>query len=190
MDYNFDVASTEDNNILFASYYEYFTRLYGESFWSNVCRVAITNERFDSRALSFMDDAYAHTKTTMDANSGEGPKIISMKTKDGNNIGFFRVRFLTVDDTNLACVAELVLPNDLEGDRVEALKDMIGAIEQEVIANCLEVEGLDFEAGLWDREMQTALVDAGFSLVNADGSRNNITCMYEKLIRTEKTTRE
>lgn len=190
MDYNFSTITHNDIDSVFPDYFEYFTRLYGSSFITGIARVAVFNHRYDSKPLAALDQAYGLTQNTIAASSGDGLKIISIRDSEGNIVGYFRVRFITIEGASIASVAELVLPNDLTDNRIDALKEMISAIETQITTNFLALDALDFEVGTSDEELQIALVEQGFSPLSKDNEGNRLTYMYEKPIKEKKATRE
>ena len=190
MDYNFSAINQDDLDSVFPGYFEYYTRLYGSSLITGMARVAVFNRRYDSKPLAALDQAYSLTRDTIAASNGNGLKIISIRDSEGKAVAYFRVRFINIEGASIACVAEVVLPNDIKDNRTDTLKEVIGIIENQISASYLGLDALDFEAGTWDKELQIALAELGFHPLSTENDASRITYMYEKPIKEIRTTRE
>lgn len=187
--YNFTSMNEDDIKNVFPSYYEYFNHIYGTSLFTDLCRKRITKGEYKSKTLAVFDPAYGQAKEAMAKSENGDIKIVIMRTAEGQDIGYFRIRFLNIEGVNIACVAELVLPTELEGNRADSLKEMISAIETQVATDCLDTDRLDFEVGVNDLEMQIALVEAGCIPLPGQDDSPKLTFMYEKQLRKQKATR-
>ena len=189
MDYNFCATSKEDIKNVFPSYFDYYSRLYGNSIFTDVCRKFVARGKYDSKTLIMVDPAYSYTNGTVNASNNDGVKIIAMKDDEQNDVGYFRMRNITINKEKITAIAEVVIANSIQGDRVDILKELIPSIEKLATENAT-AEKLDFEAAVKDIEMQTALVELGFHPLISENDGDKFTFVYEKSLRELKTTRK
>lgn len=168
----------------FRYYYNYYTKMVGESIFSKIIRKDLAKGIISENVFYLADEAYKLTRETIfNALTGSGPIILKATGETGELAFYFRMKDTDNDEARTITVGELVGNHPFSKDEYGAY---IAYLEPRLIEAFPELAAIDFEVPNTDMVYIAAALDAGYEPSVPEIDRKmagTFTTLYEKLVR-------